>query len=80
MVKSTHTIIVITRKNSMYFGETQLVIHIQTVGWLKVSQNFILLQSWLLRHWTHCVENDGDCQNKSNDRDNDSDNVDQDSQ
>lgn len=80
VVKSTQTIIVITRKNSTYFWETQWVIHIKTVGGLKVSQNSILLQIWVLRHWIHCVENDGVCQNKSNDRDNDGDNVDQDSQ
>lgn len=43
VVKSTQTIIVITRKKSTYFWETQWVIHIKTVGGLKVSQNSILV-------------------------------------
>ena len=61
--------------------ETQLVIHdIQRVVWLNLSQNFILLLEGKSDYWNHSGENDGNCQNKSNDSDNDGDNVDQDSQ
>ena len=61
--------------------ETQLVINdIQRVVWLNLSQNFILLLEGKSDYWNHSGENDGNCQNKYNDSDNDGDNVDQDSQ